>query len=258
MTSRRRIPGQGCQLAFQNAGPSMTRTVERPVPSSGCTQCCCERAVGRTASTIGGWHAWRGSSSHGVVLVVSAKVDGVRVYARRRCAVVRSAPGVTQRRAAGRFVRGEGDPVARATWVSATALVNSLFCGATEATDSHMSATVPGDVTATPFYTAGGTTVAMRATAGVSYLLGGVQGSATVTIAAVGSITDPAVAAACVGTVGFLCPVAVAGSAIAQTLVAEGTGLLYDWLNESRVKAAQGVPGYTRRFMLSDQFDWDC
>ncbi|WP_160300051.1 RHS repeat-associated core domain-containing protein [Demequina oxidasica] len=57
------------------------------------------------------------------------------------------------------------------------------YFGDTEITDPNTSASVTGDVTATRFYSYGGVTVAMRDASGLTYLLGDVQGSATISIA---------------------------------------------------------------------------
>jgi len=73
---------------------------------------------------------------------------------------------------------------------------------------------------------------------------------------AVGVVTDKAAVAACVATEGLACGPAILLSAAVQTGVSEGSGLLYDWLNEGRVAAASGDTARQRRFMLSDVFDW--
>ena len=74
--------------------------------------------------------------------------------------------------------------------------------------------------------------------------------------ALVGMSTDKAALAVCVGTEGLGCIPAIAVSAGVQTVVSEGSGLIYDWLNEGRVAAASGDETRRRRFMVSDLFNW--
>jgi hypothetical protein len=73
---------------------------------------------------------------------------------------------------------------------------------------------------------------------------------------AVGLATDKVAVAACGLTEGFGCAPAIIVSSVVQTAVSEGSGLLYDWLNEGRVAAASGDETRRRRFMASDLLDW--
>src|SRR5690606_22108033 len=70
-----------------------------------------------------------------------------------------------------------GQRVVRIAGATATA-----YLGSTELTDANTAA--PGTVAGIRYYAFGSTTVALRDATGVSYLLGDVQGSATVLIPA--------------------------------------------------------------------------